>query len=284
MKVLFISKMDMASVDLFEHMQNELEVQMCTFVSDVVRRMIKIVAPNVIFVMNDDSYSEMAYSKLVDDAGDIPIVVLCDRDDDAINKFNLPDIHYLIKPISATKIVNKIKSFEIVVVEETEEPEIVEEESIPEGSIPEGSIPEGSIPEDVYEDIQEESSVKKILAVDDNALVLRTISSILKDEYNVSVAPSVQVAIRFMENKKYDLILLDYDMPKMDGFAALQYIKRDPDLRDIPVVFLTGVADKARIAKVFKYMPEGYLLKPIEVDKLKKKIHELIGEENDKLS
>lgn len=267
MKVLFISKMDMASADLFEHMQNELEVQMCTFVSDVVRRMIKIVAPNVIFVMNDDSYSEMAYSKLVDDAGDIPIVALCDRGDDAINKFNFPDIHYLIKPISATKIVNKIKSFEIVVVEEPQELEIAEEES----------ITEEPIPEDVYEDIQEESSVKKILAVDDNALVLRAISSILKDEYNVSVAPSVQVAIRFMENKKYDLILLDYDMPKMDGFAALQYIKRDPDLRDIPVVFLTGVADKARIAKVFKYMPEGYLLKPIEVDKLKKKIHELIG-------
>lgn len=117
----------------------------------------------------------------------------------------------------------------------------------------------------------------RILVVDDSALSLRTIKSILDKKYDITVAMSGEEAIPAAKKKQPDLILLDYEMPGWDGRRTLEEIRRDEELRDIPVMFLTGVADKKHIAAVLGLNPAGYLLKPVEQNKLLDEIGKVFG-------
>lgn len=107
-----------------------------------------------------------------------------------------------------------------------------------------------------------------ILIVDDNAILLRNVKSILEPEYSVAVAASGVQAFMAMRKKRPDLILLDYEMPGMDGEAIIQKIQKSEEWQDIPIVFLTGAADKEIVTSLLSYRPAGYLLKPAEKDTL----------------
>ncbi|MCR5154681.1 MAG: response regulator [Lachnospiraceae bacterium] len=109
---------------------------------------------------------------------------------------------------------------------------------------------------------------KHILIVDDNAVVLRNMKSILQDKYSVAVATSVELAMRLMAKKKPDLIFLDYDMPVVDGMMAMQLLQAQEDYKDIPVIFLTGVSDAKYVQDVLRMRPAGYFLKPPVPDKI----------------
>ena len=71
--------------------------------------------------------------------------------------------------------------------------------------------------------------------------------------------------------------MLDYEMPEWDGKKTLEEIRKDEEIMDIPVMFLTGVAEKEYIAAVLGLNPAGYLLKPVEQSKLLKSIEEVLG-------
>jgi CheY-like chemotaxis protein len=105
---------------------------------------------------------------------------------------------------------------------------------------------------------------KKILLVDDSGAMLRVLKSWLGDKYNVSAVNSGAMAIKFLALNKPDLILLDYDMPVVDGKQVLQMIRSEADFADIPVIFLTAKGDKESIMNVQSLKPEGYLLKTLE--------------------
>ena len=77
--------------------------------------------------------------------------------------------------------------------------------------------------------------------------------------------------------KKTDLILLDYEMPEENGPAVLEKIRKSEDLKNIPVVFLTGISERDKIKQVLSLKIQGYLLKPIEHDKLIQTIQKVIG-------
>lgn len=117
---------------------------------------------------------------------------------------------------------------------------------------------------------------KRILAVDDDPLVLKTVHEFLKDEYNVAVARSGDSAYSFLEKKHVDLLLLDYEMPGEDGTAVLQNIRRIPHCTSLPVIFLTGANDVTIVAKIMMVNPQGYLLKPMDGEKLLAKIHDIL--------
>ncbi len=102
-----------------------------------------------------------------------------------------------------------------------------------------------------------------ILLVDDNAIFLRTLKTILQTEYRVTLAKSGESALKSIERDRPDLVLLDYEMPMMDGREVLKRIREDERTADLKVVFLTGVSDRDHIAQVMKLEPDGYLLKPI---------------------
>lgn len=108
----------------------------------------------------------------------------------------------------------------------------------------------------------------RILVIDDNPLMLKVIKEHLHEEYDVATAVNGKVALRFLENRSVDLILLDYEMPDEDGPAVLQKLRAMDKVKDVPVIFLTGISDKKKITKALLMKPEGYLLKPIDHDKL----------------
>lgn len=116
----------------------------------------------------------------------------------------------------------------------------------------------------------------RILVIDDATIVHKTIKGHLDAEYEVATAISGKVALRFLQAKEVSLILLDYEMPEMDGPAVLNKLREDPYLAQIPVVFLTGINDVEKIKNALALKPQGYLLKPVDKNALISKIHELI--------
>ncbi len=102
---------------------------------------------------------------------------------------------------------------------------------------------------------------KKILVVDDSGTMLRNVKKWLGDDYNVSLANSGTMAIKYMSLERPDLVLLDYDMPIINGKQVLEMIRSESDFASIPVMFLTGKSDKESVVEVKQLKPQGYLLK-----------------------
>lgn len=113
---------------------------------------------------------------------------------------------------------------------------------------------------------------KKILVVDDGPLMLRKIKNFLKRKYDVILATSGKLALDRMLKEEPDLVLLDYQMPGMDGKEVFEKMLADNDLKHIPVIFLTSVSTKEAILPILKLNPAGYILKPPDRDRLMKTI------------
>ncbi len=118
---------------------------------------------------------------------------------------------------------------------------------------------------------------KHILVIDDDPLMLKMIKEHLHEIYNVATAISGKIAMKFLANRTTDLILLDYEMPGENGPAVLEKLHANEATRDIPVVFLTGITEKEKIQKALVLKPQGYLLKPIDHEKLMETIEKLVG-------
>lgn len=121
-----------------------------------------------------------------------------------------------------------------------------------------------------------ESNKKRILVVDDSAVVLHMMKELLEEDYQVTLAKSGLSAIRCITLDKPDLILLDYEMPVCDGKQVLEMIRSEREFTDIPVFFLTGNVDKERIEKVLALRPSGYLLKSLQPREIKKIIQDFL--------
>lgn len=119
---------------------------------------------------------------------------------------------------------------------------------------------------------------KHIMVVDDDPEQLFQIKENLKEFYDVTVVTNGRSALNYMGKHKVDLVLLDFIMPGMDGATVYSKMKFIPALRDIPVVFLTGVSDKEKVTKVLVDLaPRGYLLKPAKKSELVATIIEILG-------
>lgn len=118
---------------------------------------------------------------------------------------------------------------------------------------------------------------KHILVVDDDKDILRMLKSALEDKYDVTTVSSGRMAEKYLETKMSDLILLDYHMPGESGAEVLTKIRANSRLANIPVVFLTGVTDSDKVQQVLSINLQGYLLKPINMDRLFLLIRSLIG-------
>ena len=86
---------------------------------------------------------------------------------------------------------------------------------------------------------------KRILAVDDAAIILQRITNTLEEYYSVITVNSGVRALKFLEIEKPDLILLDIRMAPKDGFETLREIRSMEGRADIPVIMLTGVEDSS---------------------------------------
>ncbi len=119
-----------------------------------------------------------------------------------------------------------------------------------------------------------EDRKKRILVVDDDSTMLRTLKLWLSDKYHIYMANSGANAISLLATKKVDLVLLDYEMPIASGPQVLQMIRSEPATKDVPVMFLTAKNDKESVMSVMELNPEKYLLKTMPPDVLLQNIDE----------
>lgn len=118
---------------------------------------------------------------------------------------------------------------------------------------------------------------RHVLIVDDDSAMLKTIKEQLHEKYDVATALSGKIALKFLEKKKTDLILLDYEMPAEKGPDILKQLRANATTKDIPVIFLTGITEKEKITQVLAMRPQGYLVKPVQHDKLMEIIEKTLG-------
>ncbi len=111
---------------------------------------------------------------------------------------------------------------------------------------------------------------KKILVVDDSGAMLRSVKAWLEDKYQVILANSGAMAIKYLATNCPDLILLDYEMPICDGKQVLEMIRAEVEFAKIPVIFLTNKNDKESVLSVSTLKPSGYLLKTTEPNQVVK--------------
>jgi len=109
----------------------------------------------------------------------------------------------------------------------------------------------------------------KILIVDDNELNLKLCCAILKNDYQIFTATSAEEGLESAKRILPDLILMDIQLPGMDGLTATRVIKNDNELKAIPVIALTSFAMVGDRQKALSAGCDEYLPKPIDIQGLK---------------
>lgn len=114
-----------------------------------------------------------------------------------------------------------------------------------------------------------DNSMNSILIVDDTPQNIQILGTILKNEkYQVEFATNGMQAIKWIENKNFDLILLDVMMPGMTGFEVCEIIRNQKEMDDVPIIFLTAKADKDSVVAGFDIGAQDYVTKPFDAKEL----------------
>lgn len=122
-----------------------------------------------------------------------------------------------------------------------------------------------------------DSGKKKILIVDDDPAYAKMAQEWLRNDYQAYSVTGGMNAISFLLKSPVDIILLDYEMPVVDGPQVFQMLRQEPATRHIPVVFLTGVDTREGVERVMALKPDGYILKSATKEKLLDYLREKIG-------
>lgn len=116
--------------------------------------------------------------------------------------------------------------------------------------------------------LEEYSRRKTIFLVDDDPDYTAIVSKWLSKCYDIAAFNEGEELIKGLGASKPDLILMDYEMPNLDGYDLMKRIRLDEDMKSIPVIFLTGKNDKEHVFKILNYKPDGYLLKSSQKENL----------------
>jgi two-component system chemotaxis response regulator CheY len=119
----------------------------------------------------------------------------------------------------------------------------------------------------------------KILIVDDFATMRKIIRNILTQLgfKNILEADDGTTALEILKKEKVDLIISDWNMPKMSGIELLKAVRSDENLKDVPFVMVTAEAQKENILEAIKYKVNQYIVKPFTPETLKEKLDKVFG-------
>lgn len=285
-KVLLAGKNNTAFDDFFKRLRDNFDSMTTSGRYEDIVNHLKYCEPDIfVYCMNYENSEDI--SKVISvreqlKKYNVPFVAVGSEDDcSSLTQYAASAVDLLlIKPISANSIAGRIMEYleeqqrlredaERAKAErlEKEEKEHMEEEERKRLEQEEKEKP-----------VQDADSPKKhVLVVDDDPLMLKAIKEHLRDKYDVATAHSGKIALKFLEKKKTNLILLDYAMPAEDGPMVLEKLHANDATRDIPVIFLTGITERGKIEKALAQKPQGYLLKPVDHDKLIESIERIIG-------
>ncbi|WP_035276915.1 HD domain-containing phosphohydrolase [Desulforegula conservatrix] len=108
-----------------------------------------------------------------------------------------------------------------------------------------------------------------ILAIDDTPANLQLLAGMLKDRgYRVRPVPNGKLGIQAAKKELPDLILLDINMPGMNGYEVCQHLKSDPELYPIPVIFISAMNDTLDKVKAFSVGAVDYITKPFQMEEV----------------
>jgi len=124
----------------------------------------------------------------------------------------------------------------------------------------------------INREINMDNTRQKIILVDDNLANLTIGRNLLKTFYEVYPAPSAAKLFEILDNIIPDLILLDIEMPEMDGYETIKKLKTEPRFKEIPVIFLTSKNDEASEMEGFDLGAVDYVSKPFSGPLLLKRI------------
>jgi len=120
----------------------------------------------------------------------------------------------------------------------------------------------------------------KILLVDDSSTMRRIQMNTLKSlgyEDVVQAEDGQDALNKLKENPDVRLVLLDWNMPNMNGIDCLKAIKANPTTKAVPVMMVTSEAEKSKIIEAIQNGASNYLVKPFEAEALKEKISGILG-------
>ena len=111
------------------------------------------------------------------------------------------------------------------------------------------------------------------MVVDDTPENLKLLETMLLDRgYRVQAFPRGELALNAASRNPPDLILLDITMPGMNGYEVCERLKADPRLQDIPVIFISGLAETTDKVKAFSTGGVDYVTKPIQFEEVEARV------------
>jgi DNA-binding response OmpR family regulator len=114
---------------------------------------------------------------------------------------------------------------------------------------------------------------ERLLVVDDNEMNRDLLQRRLERQgYEVTIADNGARALELIQSERFDLVLLDIMMPKMNGYEVLEHVKNDPRLRAIPIIMISAVDDLESVVRCIELGAEDYLFKPFNPVLLKARI------------
>lgn len=121
-------------------------------------------------------------------------------------------------------------------------------------------------------------ATKRILLVEDEPAIARLVEfKLCREGYRVTCVEDGEAALTALaEETKFDLLLLDVLMPKLNGFQVLERLKRDPASGGIPVIMLTAKGQGEDIATGTKLGANDYIIKPFNLDVLVERVERIL--------
>lgn len=123
------------------------------------------------------------------------------------------------------------------------------------------------------------STSLKILVVDDFATMRRIMKNILKQlgYTNITEADDGTTALEELKRGSFDLIISDWNMPKMTGLDLLKLVRSDPVYKDIPFLMVTAEAQKQNVIEAVQAGVSNYVVKPFTAEAIADKLAKIIG-------
>lgn len=242
-KILIIGEISSTEKTLSDYLSTDFQVQLCTKQLENIQAMTGILKPNLVILSHLEEESDWPILNWFQEKhAKIPVLVLPgSTDTQRYREFFEQEQFSRLTTVSRESLLSKC--FQLLQA---------------------GQVSQNS------------SGKKKILVVDDTPLMLRNLKKMLEKPYDVVLASSGKQALKVIPQEEPDLVLLDYEMPEMNGREVFEAMLADEDMKYIPVVFLTSVSDRKAVFSILQSKPAGYILKPAEQEKLLSTVREVL--------
>lgn len=281
-RILFVADFNDTAHCIQEAMLSQYQVQLCSMKNaEDVSHMIRMFRPDmvVVFISCYQNISSKLFYILTIVHAAIPIITIGKKEDTMQYEMLYSKTQYthLYRPIKNRDIMKCIA--DRLHITEDENAEHKDISDISDYIENEDKIKNKT---DIWDDAELDNEAdadkrKHILFVDNDDEIYNNMKSIIGDRYRVSVAGTELQAMCMLEKDRPDMMFLSYEMPLCEGRIMLEMIRSDEELRKLPVVFLTKIAEKRNIASIIRLKPAGCILKPLDKEMVTRIIEKCLG-------